>query len=31
LMCFEWWNRLFVDREPLPERKRLRDVSTILA
>jgi asparagine synthase (glutamine-hydrolysing) len=19
LMCFEWWNRLFVDREPLPE------------
>jgi asparagine synthase (glutamine-hydrolysing) len=18
LMCFEWWNRLFVDREPLP-------------
>ena len=20
LMCFEWWNRLFVDREPLPER-----------
>jgi len=22
LMCFEWWNRLFVDREPLPERER---------
>lgn len=20
LMCFEWWNRLFVDREPMPER-----------
>lgn len=20
LMCFEWWNRLFVDREPLPEK-----------
>jgi asparagine synthase (glutamine-hydrolysing) len=20
LMCFEWWNRLFVDRDPLPER-----------
>src|SRR5438309_2255966 len=19
LMCFEWWNRLFVDREPLPD------------
>jgi len=19
LICFEWWNRLFVDREPLPE------------
>jgi len=19
LMCFEWWNRLFVDRDPLPE------------
>ena len=19
LMCFEWWHRLFVDREPLPE------------
>lgn len=19
LMCFEWWNRLFVDREPVPE------------
>lgn len=19
LMCFEWWNRLFVEREPLPE------------
>lgn len=23
LMCFEWWNRLFVDREPLPEPARL--------
>ncbi len=19
LMCFEWWNRLFVDREPIPD------------
>lgn len=23
LMCFEWWNRLFVDREPLPETELL--------
>jgi asparagine synthase (glutamine-hydrolysing) len=22
LMCFEWWNRLFVDREPLPQPHR---------
>jgi asparagine synthase (glutamine-hydrolysing) len=21
LMSFEWWNRLFVDREPVPSRK----------
>ena len=21
LMSFEWWNRLFIDREPLPERE----------
>jgi asparagine synthase (glutamine-hydrolysing) len=20
LMCFEWWNRLFIDRDPLPPR-----------
>lgn len=20
LMCFEWWNRIFIDNEPLPER-----------
>jgi hypothetical protein len=18
-MCFEWWNRLFVDRDPVPD------------
>lgn len=23
LMCFEWWNRLFVDREHLPEVKNI--------
>jgi asparagine synthase (glutamine-hydrolysing) len=23
LMCFEWWNRLFVEREPLPESVRI--------
>ena len=23
LMCFEWWNRLFVDREALPEPAKL--------
>lgn len=30
LMCFEWWNRLFVDREPLPERENV-DARSALA
>lgn len=28
-MCFEWWNRLFVDREPIPEEAiRIADAPT---
>jgi hypothetical protein len=25
LMCFEWWNRLFVDRDSLPEPVSMKD------